>query len=158
MSGVIDDWRGMQKLMRSETGGWTNRFPDKFCEEIYRLHGWPWPGMRKNRRQIVGHYMNDLVWDRFAPGLRQAFVLRIPRRPDGNHAVLMHQALTEEVGIVELQHHIALLLLIMGKQSEWVRFMFVANQALPKSGRDLTPPRSDRKAAKVNSICSSGSN
>ena len=90
--------------------------------------------------QIVAHYADDLVWDSFAPGFRQTVVLRTARRPDGNHAVLMHQALAEEVGIVELQHHIALLLFIMGEQSEWVPFTFVANQVLPKSGRRLPPP------------------
>ena len=96
--------------------------------------------MGKNRYQIVGWIVNDLVWDRLAPGLRKAIELRIPRRSGGEHTVRMHQLLTEEIGAPKLQEHINLLLLLMGKQTTWVGFMFAVNQVLPKSGKHLPRP------------------
>ena len=41
----------------------------EFYENIYKLKGWPWPGMSKNRFSVVAHYTNDLVYERVAPGL-----------------------------------------------------------------------------------------
>ena len=140
VTGVINDWREMQKLLRPEPTDWTKRFPDEFFDHIYRLHGWVWRGRSVNPPQIVGRYINDLVWDRLAPGLREAIEIRIPRLPSGKHRERMHQMLVVEVGVAELQAHIDLLLRLMDRQSTWAGFMFVVNQALPKGGRHLPPP------------------
>ena len=140
VTGIIDDWREMQKLLRPTPTDWTKQFPDEFYESIARLHGWPWRGRSMNPPQIVGHYTDDLVWDRLAPGLRHAIELRIPRLPSGEHKERMHQMLVAEVGIAALQAHMAILLHLMDRQSEWGMFMFAVNQALPKSGRHLPPP------------------
>ena len=140
VTGIIDDWRKMQTLLRREPSDWTKQFPDEFFEHIHRLHGWPWRGRGVNPPQIVGHYINDLVWDRLAPGLRQAIELHIPRLPSGEHKERMHQMLVAEVGIAELQAHIAILLHLMERQSEWGMFMFAVNQTLPKSGKHLPQP------------------
>ncbi len=70
VTGIIDDWREMQMLLREDPSDWAKQFPDKLYEEIHRLHGWPWRGRSVNPPQIVGHYTNDLVWDRMALGLR----------------------------------------------------------------------------------------
>jgi len=32
------------------------RFPNEFYEQMFRLRGWQWKGMKVNRPQIVGHY------------------------------------------------------------------------------------------------------
>lgn len=137
---IVEDWQRLQTFLRPGPTDWHKRFPDKFWEEIYRLHGWKWPGMGKNRYQVVGWIVNDLVWDRLAPGLRKAIEWRIPRRSDGEHAVRMHQLLTEEIGARKLQEHIGILLRLMAMQTTWVGFMFAVNQVLPKSGKHLPRP------------------
>ena len=140
VTGIIDDWRRMQVLLREEPTDWTKQFPDEFFAHIFRLHGWGMFDRSVNPPQVVGRYINDLVWDRLAPGLRQAIELRIPRLPSGEHKERMHQMLAAEVGLAELQAHIAILLHLMERQSEWGMFMFAVKQALPKSGRHLPPP------------------
>ena len=137
---IVEDWQHLQTFLRPEPTDWRKRFPDKFWQEIYRLHGWQWQGMEKNRYQVVGKIGNDLVWDRLAPGLRKAIELQIPRRLDGEDAVRMHQTLTEEIGAPKLQEHIGILLRLMAAQTTWVGFMFAVNQALPKSGKHLPQP------------------
>ena len=138
MSGVIEDWREMQMLLRPEPTDWTKQFPDEFFEQIYRLHGWPWRGRGVNPPQIVGHYINDLLWDRLAPGIRQAIELRIPRLPSGEHRERMHQMLVAEIGVEKLKLHINILILHMEAAETWGEFIFIVNRVLPKGRR--TPP------------------
>lgn len=40
----------LEMLVRKELAAWAKKFPDEFYENIYKLKGWPWPGMGKNRR------------------------------------------------------------------------------------------------------------
>ena len=55
-------------LVRKELAAWAKKFPDEFYENIYRLKGWPWPGMGKNRYSVVAYYTRDLVYERLGPG------------------------------------------------------------------------------------------
>jgi P63C domain len=41
--------RYLKILVRKELAAWAKKFPDEFYENIYRLKGWAWPGMGKNR-------------------------------------------------------------------------------------------------------------
>lgn len=142
VTGVIEGWERMQRLLRPVPMDWTKRFPDKLYEEIYRLRRWTWHGRSVNPPQVVGHYTNDLVWDRLvAPGFRQAIELRIPRLSSGEHAVRMHQMLVDHVGIPELQQHIGILLTLMDRQETWGGFMFAVDQVLPKVCRYMPPPK-----------------
>ena len=140
VTGIIDDWREMQMLLRQEPTDWTKRFPDDFFEHICRLHGWTWRGRGVNPPQVVGHYINDLVWDRLALGLRQAIELRIPRLPGGDHRERMHQMLAAAVGIDALKLHLSVLMLHMAAASTWGEFIFIVNRVLPKSGKHLPKP------------------
>jgi hypothetical protein len=37
----------LEQLIRKELAAWAKKFPDEFYENIYKLKGWPWPGMKK---------------------------------------------------------------------------------------------------------------
>src|SRR6185437_11713803 len=56
--------RFLEMLVRKELAAWAKKFPDEFYENIYRLKGWKWPGMSKNRYSVVAHYTNNLVYQR----------------------------------------------------------------------------------------------
>jgi P63C domain len=43
----------LEKIIRKELAAWAKKFPDEFYENIYKLKGWPWPGMGKNRYSVV---------------------------------------------------------------------------------------------------------
>ena len=47
--------RYLEILVRKELAAWAKKFPDEFYENIYRLKGWPWPGMGKNRYSGLLH-------------------------------------------------------------------------------------------------------
>ncbi len=59
----------LDKYLRPYQARWAKTFPDDFYMEIFRLKGWEWQGMKVNRPQVVGHYTNDIVYARIAPGL-----------------------------------------------------------------------------------------
>ena len=71
--------RILDKYLLTERAKWAKRFPDEFYKEIFRLRGWAWQGMKVNRPQMVGHYTNDIVWDRLAPGVREELERLNPR-------------------------------------------------------------------------------
>lgn len=45
----------LAQIVMKELAAWVQRFPEEFFFNIYRLKGWHWPGMSKNRCSIVGH-------------------------------------------------------------------------------------------------------
>lgn len=103
----------LDRYLRVEYAKWAKRFPDDFYQQIFRLRGWNWRGMKINRPQIVGHYTNDLVWSRLAPGVLEELKHRNPRTETGNRLVKHHQFLTEDLGHPALQKHIEGVLVLM---------------------------------------------
>ena len=74
----------MKLVVREQlTLGFRNS-PEEFFVNIYRLKGWVWPGMKKNRYSVVGHYINDLVYKRLGPGVLDELVRKSPKNEHGN--------------------------------------------------------------------------
>jgi hypothetical protein len=88
----------LDKFLRKEFAAWAKRFPDEFYQEMFRLRGWQWKGMKVNRPSVVGHYTNDLVYERLAPGVLEELQRRNPRDEKGHRATKHHQWLTEDIG------------------------------------------------------------
>ncbi len=88
----------LDKYLRKEFAAWAKRFPDEFYQQIFRLKGWEWRGMSVNRPSVVGHYTNDLVWDRLAPKIREELEQRNPKNDHGRRRSKHHQWLTEDIG------------------------------------------------------------
>ena len=90
--------RYLEILVRKELAAWAKKFPDEFYENIYRLKGWPWPGMGKNRYSVVAYYTRDLVYERLGPGLLKELEGKSPKNGDGYRPSRLHQWLTDDVG------------------------------------------------------------
>ncbi len=88
---------------RQELAAWVKRFPDQFYREIYKLRGWPWSGMGKNRYSVVAHYTKDLIYERLAPGVLEEMEKRNPKTETGKRQSKHHQWLSEDLGIPKLQ-------------------------------------------------------
>lgn len=74
----------LEAVIRRELAAWVKRFPDEFYENIYKLHGWHWPGMTKNRYSVVAHYTRDLVYERIGPGVLDELEKKSPKTATGN--------------------------------------------------------------------------
>jgi hypothetical protein len=131
-------------IVRKELAAWVKKFPDEFYENIYKLKGWKWPGMSKNRYSVVGHYTNNLVFDRLAPGSLRELKSKNPKNEKGYRDGKLHQWLTEDVGDPLLAQHLHSLMmfqrLAIANGYGWQRFLHMVDQVLPRRGDTLQLP------------------
>lgn len=136
--------RYLEKLISRELAAWVKKFPDEFYENIYKLKGWPWPGMGKNRYSVVGNYTRDLVFERLAPGLLPELEKKTPKDEKGNRPNKLHQWLTKDIGDPMLAQHMHTLVmfqrLAIANGHSWQRFVKTVDQVLPKRGSTLELP------------------
>ena len=134
----------LETIIRKELAAWAKKFPDEFYENIYKLKGWSWPGMRKNRFSVVAHYTRDLVYERIAPSLLEELESKSPKDDKGKRKNKFHQWLTEDVGDPMLAQHLHSLImfqrLALANGYGWNRFVHMVNKVLPKKGETLELP------------------
>ncbi len=130
----------LDQFLRKELAAWSKRFPDEFYQQIFRLRGWPWRGMKVNRPQVVAHYTNDTVWARLAPGILKELETRNPKNEKGNRKGKHHQLLTAEVGHPALAQHVYAVMGLMRASRDWGSFMVLLDTAFPKYGDNYRLP------------------
>lgn len=134
----------LEVLVRKELAVWAKKFPDEFYENIYKLRGWPWAGMSKNRYSVVAHYTRDLIYERMAPGLLRELESKSPKDEQGNRGSRMHQWLSADVGDPMLATHVQSIItlqrLSVANNWGWQRFIKMVDQVLPKKGQTLEIP------------------
>ena len=134
----------LELLVSKELAAWVKKFPDEFYENIYKLKGWVWPGMKKNRYSVVGKYTRDLVFERLAPGLLPELESKSPKNAKGQRKSKLHQWLTQDIGDPMLAQHMHTLVmfqrLAIANGHSWERFIKTVDQVLPKRGETLELP------------------
>ena len=158
ITSIVMDWmaglprhQAFDKYLLDDPSDWQKRFQDEVWKQAYRLRGFDWPGMGKNRHQWLAGMINDVVYDRIGPpGLREELDNRNPRLPSGGRARKQHQLLVEEVGIVELAKHLHAVLALMRAADDgaWGVFYYNLNRSLPRAGGIGLPklPKTERPA------------
>lgn len=137
----------LKHIIREQLAAWVKKFPDEFFENIYKLRGWTWPGMKKNRYSVVGHYIRDLVYERMAAGALEELERKTPKDDKGRRGAKMHQWLTEDIGDPMLSNHLHTLIMFqrfaLANGHGWNKFVQSVDQVLPKKGANLLLPLSD---------------
>lgn len=107
---AIRDQNALSKFLSAyvarELRQWVSTFPRSFFEQLCRLKGIPFP---KDMRlpQYFGHIINDLVYDRLAPGVKDELQRINPVvSPKGRRKHKHFQWLTENIGNPKLLHHL----------------------------------------------------
>ena len=59
----------LEEFIAKDLQPWTKTFPDEFYVQVYRLNDWGVPSVQNGHPSLLGHYTNDLVYDRLAPGV-----------------------------------------------------------------------------------------
>lgn len=121
----------LEAFIKSELGKWAKRFPDDYYKELFRLKGLKWP-FDKNPPQYVGHWTNNLVYSRLAPGVLDELRKKTPKLESGNRKNRFHQWLTEDVGNPRLQEHFVKIITLMQSCDEWDDFEKRLNRVAPK--------------------------
>lgn len=134
----------LEQIIRKELAAWAKKFPDEFYENIYKLKGWAWPGMKRNRYSVVAHYTRDLVYQRIAPTLLEELEKKSPKNEKGQRKNKLHQWFTDDIGNPLLAQHLHSLImfqrLALASGFGWIRYVKMVDQVLPKRGTTLELP------------------
>lgn len=140
----VRDAQALQEIVaqfiRKELAVWVQRFPEEFYKEIYRLKGWPWGGMSKNRYPVVGKMTIDLVYDRLPTGVLDELQRKSPKDDKGRRKNALHQWLSDDVGVPALAQHLYGLILLAKANSAWEPFYHLVERLMPKRNGKLFLP------------------
>ena len=126
----------LDKFIAEHLQPWTKTFPYEFYEGIFRLKGWDGP-TGEARPQVIGHYTNDIVYKRLAPGVLQELRRLNPTSPTGSRRSKHHQWFTPDLGNPKLKEHLAAVIALMKAAPDWERFMRSLDRALPALDKNL---------------------
>ena len=126
----------LEKFLAEELQPWTRTFPYTFYEQIARLKRWKSITAIK-RPSVVGHYTNDFVYDRIAPGVLAELRERNPTLPKGWRKNRHHQWFTPEFGHPKLLQHIEGVTALMRSSAGWESFRRALDRAYPKIGNTI---------------------
>ena len=129
----------LERFIAEELQPWTRTFPYEFYEQIFRLKEWDGPHGRR-RPRAIGHYTNDFVYARIAPGVLEELRERNPTLSQGWRKNRHHQWFTPDVGHPNLQQHIAAVTALMKAAPSWGRFKRDLDRVFPKIDTTLAMP------------------
>lgn len=127
----------LEAFIKDEAGKWAKRFPDAFYKELFRLKGKKWP-FDKNPPQYVGHWTNNIIYKRLAPGVLDDLRSKNPVDGSGRRKTRHHQWLTDDIGHPKLQEHIQAVLALMRASDTYAQFEKMLNRSLPKQPQTAT--------------------
>lgn len=137
----------LEQFISKELARWAKTFPDEFYEELFRLKGWQYRPLSVKRPGIVGHWTNDIVYERLAPGVLEELKRITPRDEKGRAKHRYHQRLTRDVGHPKLHEHLVAVITLMKASPNWSTFHRLLQRALPKFQEQMPLPIPDDDAA-----------
>jgi len=99
----------LEKYITDEWAKWSRTFPEDFYKNLFRLKGLTYPYDTKSKRKpsYVGHWTNDIVYSRLAPGVLEELRKKNPRTESGGRSRKHHQHLTRDYGHPALKEHLS---------------------------------------------------
>lgn len=139
---VVRDRNALQalldKYLLAEYAAWAKRFPDEFFKEMFRLKGWKYPTVSGGKPGVVGRYINDLIYERLAPGLLKELEGKNPKNASGNRTTKHHQWLTDDIGHPALTAHLHATMGFMRASENWDQLKSLMDRAFPRKGDTMT--------------------
>ena len=126
----------LDKFLKDEARTWSKTFPDDFWQKLVKVKGYDSYYAMK-RPAFVGHWVNDIVYSRLAPGIKDKLKEINPRLSSGERNKKHHQHLTEDYGLPELKDHLNKVMVLMDASSSKKEFEKLLNKSLPKYGSNL---------------------
>jgi hypothetical protein len=129
----------LKKYIDGELYKWTETFPIALYKEIFRLKGWPWNNGKMP--QVVGHYTNDLIYDRLTKGMLAELKRINPKDIEtGRRKHRNYQFLTPEIGYPALNQRLYELLGMARASATWEQFYRLVDRTFPRMGDTLPLP------------------
>ena len=124
----------LDKYLTDEWAKWTKTFPDDYYKELFRLHGLPYPPVSSKRPGYIGHWTNDIIYTRLAPGVLRELKKLNPRLPSGNRKRKFSQYFTQDWGTPALREYLSSTIFLMKTCTSWEDFKHRLDRAAPKYG------------------------
>lgn len=121
----------LNKYLRDRFSSWSKSFPNEFYNQVFRLNGWDGPG-GVSRPPVVCEYTIDIVYSRISQDALDELQVRDPIQPSGHRKHKRHQFSTENLGIPELEDHLAVVIALMQASPDWASFLRLLDRAKPK--------------------------
>jgi hypothetical protein len=103
----------LTKYLRDYRAKWAKVFPDEFWIKLFKLKGIEYDPSNMRKPQYVGHWVNNLIYSRLAPGLKTKLQELNPVQGTGTRRDKHHQWLTEDHGVPELRDHLSNTMFLM---------------------------------------------
>jgi hypothetical protein len=129
----------IEKYVEKDALPWVKMFDLDFYRHIFRLNGWEFDPERTAKPGVVGKWTND-IYDRLAPGVRQALHARVRRNEKGKPTQKLTQYLTPEEGKPRLREMLEGVKLLMRMSTTWPEFMVKLNEFYPRFDETLQLP------------------
>jgi P63C domain len=132
----------LDKYLTDEWAKWSRTFPNEFYKELFRLKGIKYPAGdgKTTKPSYVGHWTNDIVYSRLAPGVLATLKVKNPRRGSGFRARKHHQHFTRDYGHPVLKEHLSNVTFLMKTCANDREFKQKLDLAAPKLGDTLMLP------------------
>jgi len=128
----------LDKYLSAEKAKWAKTFPDDFYKKLFRLRGWEYNPSSVKRPGVIGHYTNDIVYDRLAAGVLAKLKELNPKTDKGYRKSKHFQHFTDDYGLPELKKHIENVMFLMDAAGDdWDLFKSLLGRAAPKQGDTL---------------------
>ena len=131
----------LEKYLAKEYRPWTKTFPVEFYQEIFRLRKWDYNGLGNDKKprtpSVIGHYTNNYVYDRLAPGVLEELKRRNPSDTKGSRKTKHHQWFNSDYGHPLLKEHLAAVIALMKASPNWTSFERNIERAFPKIGETI---------------------
>lgn len=110
-----------------------------FYRNVYRLNGWPFDPEKSARPGVIGHYTND-IYDRLAPGVKDALHAKVKRNSNGRPTEKLTQYMTKDEGKLRLKELLGGVKLLMTQSPDWKHFKVLLDQYYPRFGDTMQLP------------------
>lgn len=118
------DREALQKILEAyiseELLPWAKRFPDEFYKQMFRLRGWEYKG--KAKPSYAGKLTNEYIYNYLPKGVLEELKHKTPKNEAGNRTNRLHQHLTEETGLPNLDKQLQQTIALMKASDNWDEF------------------------------------
>ena len=129
----------IEKFVAKELRPWVRTFKPEFYQQIFRLNGWEFDP-KGGKPGIVGHWTNNIVYKRLAPGVLEELRSRTPRNESGRLKNRLFQWLSEDHGHPKLEAHLKGVEMLMKYAPDWEIFMERLDKEFPQWGEPMSLP------------------
>jgi hypothetical protein len=129
----------IEKYVEKNARPWVLMFDMDFYRHIFRLNGWDFDPENTARPSVIGHWTND-IYDRLAPGVRQALHEKVRRNAKGRPTQKLSQYLTPDDGKPELRRLLEGVILLMRMSKTWGEFKVKLDEWYPRFNETMQLP------------------